>query len=366
MADEEQPPAYTYVGARAPGETISITAGETPKQLTRDVALLGAREGYGEAYYPNGDVYKGEWADGKRDGSGTYAYAAPLPEEGEEPKPPTTIYEGKWKAGARSGLGMLTYASGSKYHGNFARGKFSGQGTFFYANGDTYCGEWVRGKKHGTGVYIHKATNAKTHGKWILNKCVSGGFGDSFANTYSGTFNSMGPLRAGYGSGDFALASGATCPAPPASRLVLMASDTPDKADFVRILGRGVIVVEYDAERATGPDLVGLIRSASASGGGPFESIGLAHHGVDPGSGVVWQPSKELCVTSAASIGADVRDFLHALGVAIVPGGRCDLFACSLLKTAEGRAVFAQIQARARPHGRVPDRGCMPIATPQR
>lgn len=34
------------------------------------------RHGYGEALLPNGDMYHGEYQDGKRHGNGTYIFAA--------------------------------------------------------------------------------------------------------------------------------------------------------------------------------------------------------------------------------------------------------------------------------------------------
>lgn len=99
------------------------------------MTLLGARSGAGEATFPNGDSYKGEFADGSRDGIGEYVYAAAAPAEDEEPKPPVATYEGKWVGGSK-GISVLTYDSGAKYHGAFKDGKFEGQGTMYYPNGD--------------------------------------------------------------------------------------------------------------------------------------------------------------------------------------------------------------------------------------
>ena len=66
----------------------AITAGEEPKVLTKEVELRGEREGTGKASYPNGDTYEGEFAAGRRHGTGTYTFAAQPPApEGEEAKP---------------------------------------------------------------------------------------------------------------------------------------------------------------------------------------------------------------------------------------------------------------------------------------
>ena len=100
-------------------------------------------------------------------------------------------------------------------------------------------------------------------------------------------------------------------------RLVLYASDTPDKADFV---------------------------------GGPFESIALACHGDGPSSGFAWKISTHVFVTEPSALGDGVTSVLTALGKATVEGGRVDLFACSLLATPEGKLTFESIQRATATH----------------
>jgi len=147
---------------------------------------------------------------GERSGAGVYTYAAPLPEEGEDPKPPNATYDGQWKSGAKSGVGTVTYANGCKYQGSFAAGKYDGQGTMFYANGDIYTGEWVAGKKDGNGTYIYKATGARVSGMWKMNVVQSGAFTDKYGNEYKGTFEATAASAAYVPGGAFSLASGAT------------------------------------------------------------------------------------------------------------------------------------------------------------
>ena len=132
--------------------------------------------------------------------------------------------------------------------------------------------------------------------------------------------------------------------------LVLYASDTPDKADFVGMLKPSVIALEYDVETTTCANLIALIFTAVSVNGGRFASVGVAHHSVDPASGDVWAMSKAVRVKHAASIGEDVSLVLHALGDATIDGGRVDLFTCSLLKTAEGRAFFDAVQSATAAH----------------
>ena len=215
--DEGEVKLYTYEGARADGETTEVTAGEEPKVLTQTVTLLGERAGDGVATFPNGDTYTGSFASGLRSGLGAYTYAAPPPEEGEEPKPPVATYGGAFKAGEKSGVGVMEYASGHKYHGSFAAGKYEGHGTMYYPNGDIYSGGWSLGKKHDSGTYIYKETGAKLAGTWIKGVLASGTFTDKFGNAYTGVFAADATSAKFLPGGSFSLASSATTelPAPP-------------------------------------------------------------------------------------------------------------------------------------------------------
>ncbi len=208
--EEDTTPKYVYEGARAAGETQSITAGEAPKVMTKEIELLGQREGAGKATFPQGDVYEGEFLAGARDGAGKYVYAAPPPGEEEEPKPPIAEYDGQWAQGAKARVGTATYASGHKYQGSWKNGKFSDLGTMFYPNGDIFTGMWSEGKKSGQGTYIFKASGTKVAGEWKDNALVTGAFVDAFGNTYTGTFSGDAAQCGFVAGGAFTLASGAT------------------------------------------------------------------------------------------------------------------------------------------------------------
>ena len=56
MGDEEEGDVkkYVYEGARAEGVLTSITAGEEPKVLTKELPLLGPRHGDGVGTFPSG------------------------------------------------------------------------------------------------------------------------------------------------------------------------------------------------------------------------------------------------------------------------------------------------------------------------
>ena len=58
------------------------------------------RNGFGSYYYVNGDVYKGNWLNHARHGSGEYTYAAN-----------GVVYTGTWERGRRVGGGNVTIMS---------------------------------------------------------------------------------------------------------------------------------------------------------------------------------------------------------------------------------------------------------------
>ncbi|CAE7734662.1 PIP5K8 [Symbiodinium sp. CCMP2592] len=73
--------------------------------------------------------------------------------------PSGNMYEGDWKDGKRNGTGTHTFANGGVYVGEWKDDKRNGMGTQTFANGDVYVGEWKDGKKNGKGTYTHKSGN---------------------------------------------------------------------------------------------------------------------------------------------------------------------------------------------------------------
>jgi uncharacterized protein YodC (DUF2158 family) len=139
--------------------------------------------------YVNGDVYEGNWSEGKRHGQGTMTYAnkdfytgnwhkgmrhgealslinGEAVRQWENDKPKIEIkwdvlnwdsgnsYEGWCKNGRPHGEGKKTYADGSWKKGEFEEGQFiSGEGKIIYESGDYYEGELKGLKRHGYGKY---------------------------------------------------------------------------------------------------------------------------------------------------------------------------------------------------------------------
>jgi hypothetical protein len=104
--------------------------------------------------YESGNVYTGEFKDGKKHGKGEYTYT-----NGDK-------YVGEFKEGKLHGQGTYTFASGAKYVGEFKDDKRHGQGTYTFADGAKYVGEYKDNKRHGQGMYIN-FNNVKFEGIWV-------------------------------------------------------------------------------------------------------------------------------------------------------------------------------------------------------
>jgi len=135
------------------------------------------------------------------------------------------------------------------------------------------------------------------------------------------------------------------------TRLVIISSNTPDIKDFRAAVK--CTKFTYDFKVATSEDIVKQVSIARASLGcapnNKFQSIALACHGPQGDSGS-WKVSEEIMVGADAAEMNDVTSgaskLITALGDAVVDGGRVDLFACKLLKTETGQAIFKAIQEK--------------------
>ena len=165
------------------------------------------RNGKAKTIYKNGDVYEGQYFEGKKNGQGKYVSRSlgksdvdriieqmvlALPEEDRVYVPVNEcytvaahkhdefvatvcatiavgadivktalefgyypFYQGDYQSGVRNGIGMMKARDGSVYKGEWAAGSRSGQGILFYTNGDKYSGNWEDGSKSGYGTYAY-------------------------------------------------------------------------------------------------------------------------------------------------------------------------------------------------------------------
>jgi len=122
-----------------------------------------------EHIFGNGDIYKGEWYNGRPEGRGKKIFADGRVYEGDfwilfEGKgkmtyPNGRVEEGEWKdgkfvGGSSSGSGgggftgrkKVTFDNGDVYEGDFVDGKFHGKGKMTSSDGNVFEGNFVNGK----------------------------------------------------------------------------------------------------------------------------------------------------------------------------------------------------------------------------
>lgn len=179
--------------------------------------FMGPKHGRGKEVFANGDVYEGDFADGRREGTGVYAYSNGNVYTGEWKEGGVhgkgamkyangNAYEGDWVNNLRTGVGLYTWSNGTDYEGGFLNGlplgmgklqckqsdpyaqagaalplgsvyvgEFvgglrEGLGTATYPSGDVYCGEWKRNVWHGQGLLTY------ADGRVQQGECVEGSF----------------------------------------------------------------------------------------------------------------------------------------------------------------------------------------------
>ena len=109
--------------------------------------------GQGKFTWKNGDVYEGEWKEGRRHGEGSCFFAVAST---EYPVKASEIYEGSWQRGKFHGQGKLFMADGSTREGTWVRNSLrEGVGKTYFDSGDVYEGGMVKETMHGMGTYTH-------------------------------------------------------------------------------------------------------------------------------------------------------------------------------------------------------------------
>jgi hypothetical protein len=116
----------------------------------------GLKHGYGVCLYPNGDVYIGQYDNGRKQGKGAYIYKV-------KKNSIKAFYCGEWNNNMKEGKGYMLYPNGNRYMGYWKNNLMHGKAKVTYINGDSYIGEFKNGVKSGAGEY----TFAKDRSKYI-------------------------------------------------------------------------------------------------------------------------------------------------------------------------------------------------------
>ena len=131
------------------------------------------KEGNGIHFFTNGDIYDGEWKQGKSHGKGIYTWRS------------GAKYVGDFKNGEISGKGekVLPYDSNyskfredavpgllKSYSGDFLNGVPHGFGSWEYQNGSKFSGNFKNGIKDGYGKLIGKNGSIIHEGNFIEDR----------------------------------------------------------------------------------------------------------------------------------------------------------------------------------------------------
>eukprot|EP00830_Metopus_es_P008487 TRINITY_DN1827_c0_g1_i2.p1 TRINITY_DN1827_c0_g1~~TRINITY_DN1827_c0_g1_i2.p1 ORF type:complete len:195 (-),score=22.41 TRINITY_DN1827_c0_g1_i2:9-593(-) len=118
----------------------------------------GKLNGEGAEKNADGSSYTGGYIDGERDGEGIFIARD------------TSRYEGSFKKGAAEGKGTFSAADGSIKSGTWRDGRLSGHGSIKEKCGREYLGEFVKGKREGLGTECYNG--GIKQGLWKKDKFI--------------------------------------------------------------------------------------------------------------------------------------------------------------------------------------------------
>ncbi|CAG9328936.1 unnamed protein product [Blepharisma stoltei] len=153
----------------------------------------------GETYkFACGSIYKGEWREGKREGSGNFMFASGesyqgnfvrgLREDYGTFKGHRYLYKGEFKKDRFHGYGKIKFPDDSTFEGLWNKGKMK-NGTYNWNSGWVYKGEMLNNKFDGTGKLIFP-DGSKHKGTWKSGKlCGEGKITNNEGLVIKGVFN---------------------------------------------------------------------------------------------------------------------------------------------------------------------------------
>ena len=99
-----------------------------------DIKYSNSEKTKGTQTFGNGDIYKGDFLNGKKHGQGLLTTRS------------DRTYNGGWENDVPHGYGENTFPNGKIYKGEYKQGKPFGDGQWIYNDGKTYTGTWVKGE----------------------------------------------------------------------------------------------------------------------------------------------------------------------------------------------------------------------------
>ena len=155
-------------------------------EIYKGELINNKREGVGKFYMKNGDYYIGRWINDKAQGFGRQYY------------PNKKLkYIGNFDNNEYNDYGVYFWENGERYEGFFRNSMATGIGKYYYINGDLYEGDFVDNIKQGQGKYICSNGNYFI-GQWRND--MQNGYGEYYENdkvVYKG--NLVDGMKNGYG-----------------------------------------------------------------------------------------------------------------------------------------------------------------------
>ncbi|ETP54039.1 hypothetical protein F442_01149 [Phytophthora nicotianae P10297] len=129
--------------------------------------------GTGKYTDAEGNIYEGEFVQGKKHGVGKLIAPVDLPSDSTVHHL-TQQYSGEWRDGCREGLGDAVFSDGSRYSGQWKDDLQEGEGTFTSTQDDRYVGQWHRGCREGPGVLTIGSSGVIKEGQWCRDEPMDG------------------------------------------------------------------------------------------------------------------------------------------------------------------------------------------------
>ena len=154
----DKPGKVRYILFVVKDEQYDASTAVTPPSTGSTNCVSGnCVNGFGKYHSPDGDIYEGDFVNGKGEGQGTNTFKN------------GNVYTGQFSNGLRNGKGTSKTADGNIYEGDFVNNKFEGQGTYTFKNGNVYTGQFADNKRNGKGKMIY-STGEIYDGNWVDDK----------------------------------------------------------------------------------------------------------------------------------------------------------------------------------------------------
>jgi hypothetical protein len=135
---QEETVRWTGLCAEGPAQGEGVLAwtytreGQRGDERYVGTMARGRMHGIGTYLESTGEVYQGEFQDGREQGRGLRIF-------------PTGRYDGEWRQGRRHGRGVMFWINGNLFRGEFRDGLPDGPGEFYSVEGGWFRGNWSAG-----------------------------------------------------------------------------------------------------------------------------------------------------------------------------------------------------------------------------